>query len=298
MKVYLSSIETKHNLNFAFLQPFGRFVERVSIEECEYIFLILTNYWDWEIDPAEFEKLQKSSKPIVVFDYWEIGWDKDASGLPFPELNLFHDRVVAYFKRELKQNDTRGWHPIDFYNNWEWRIPYTLEQFNARPIEILMIWGLSNPIRPAVHGTLMAACHENGWTYVGHESHIKHESGKKVVLLHKPHYDRLPETDMYRLQSMAKITISLPGAGIKCFRHLESPLNSVMAMPVNNLVWQAGWDQTNSIQVDGEWPHTLKQELDNPEALYQKYLSGTKRAHECKPENVWKTHILPLLSRP
>lgn len=295
MKVYLSSIETKHNLNFAFLQPFGRFVERASIEECEYIFLILTNYWDWEIDPAEFEKLQRSGKPIVVFDYWEIGWDKDASGLPFPEMNLFHDRVVAYFKRELAKNDTHGWHPIDFYNGWEWPTIDTYEQFCARPIDVMMCYGLSHPIRPKVHAAIMTS---GLWTYIDQPEYIKHENGPFALCMFRPHYARVSQEQLLPLQAKSKIVISLPGAGIKCFRHLESPLNSVMAMPVNNLVWQAGWDQTNSIQVDGEWPHTLKQELDNPEALYQKYLNGTKRAHECKPGNVWKTHILPLLSRP
>jgi hypothetical protein len=67
-------------------------------------------------------------------------------------------------------------------------------------------------------------------------------------------------------------------------------------MPTNDLVWQAGWDETNCILVESDWPQSLKAELNSPEQLYQKYLNGTKIANNIKPETIWKTWILPRLT--
>ena len=56
------------------MQPFGRFIEVVPIEDAEMIFLVLTNYLDWEIDPVEYQKLLDSKQPVVVKD-WEL-WEE------------------------------------------------------------------------------------------------------------------------------------------------------------------------------------------------------------------------------
>jgi len=268
----------------------------VPIEDAEMIFLILTNYWDWEIDPVEYQKLLDSKQPVVVFDFWEIGWDKDASGLPFPELNPFFHRTKAYFKRELKKNDVHGWFPIDFYNDWTWPTTDTFEEFNARPIDLLMCYGLSHPMRPKVHAAIMAS---GLWTYIDQPEYMEHEKGPFALCMFRPHYARVSQENLLPLQAQAKITISIPGAAIKCFRSLEI-INSAMAKPIDNLVWQAGWSDENCIQIDGEakdWPQKLKEHLADPEVLYQKYLNGISVAHESKPEVVWNTYLLPLITK-
>ena len=300
IKAFCTSIESSGGYSGIFHHTFGLYFESVSLDRADFVFVVLENCHNWAIDSILRNLINTSGKPVAVFDYWEEAWNELAYRIDTHGLQ----NIKAVFKREMVKNHTYSGniHPIDWYNHIPVPEPDTFEEFNARPIDILMIWGLSNPIRPEVHGNLMAGCHKHGWTYIGNRHHIAYEGGQKAVLLHQPHYDRIPEKEMYELQSKSKITISLPGAGVKCFRHAEAPINSVMAKPEDNLVWQAGWDKTNCVFFSDsvveigcliDYGNDLKYELSNPETLYQKYLNGTKRAHEIKPEKVWNTHILP-----
>lgn len=282
MKVFLTSLDTQGGLDFAFTHPFGKFIQQVPIEQADYIFLILMNRVGWTLDEEACKAVMGSPLPKVVFDYWETSWDVAAPGIPpplmAPQMEMFHWK--AYFKRHCVQGNQYGFHPIDFYNFLEWPTIHSFEEFQARPIDVFLSYGLSHPLRPAVHAALMASCHEMGWTFITKPEHMLHEEPPYVVLLHTPYYDRLEMDDIMLLQSQSKITISLPGAGTKCFRHSESPINSVMAFPLDDVVWQAGWGQNNSIQIRGdasEWPEKLKRHLNHGRKLYDRYLAGTKR---------------------
>jgi hypothetical protein len=291
MKIYHTSLNKGQDVHGIWQWMFGSFYTSVSLEEAELIFVVLFNH-PFELDHAKLEEVRNSGKPIVVFDYWEENWSNPTYGLPFPELEALD--VKAYFKREMNGMVGSGkWHPIDFYNFQTWGKTDTFEEFNARPIDILMCYGLSHPMRPKVHAAIMTS---ELWTYIDQPEYMEYEKGQFALCMFRPHYARIPDDELLNIQSKAKITISLPGSGEKCFRTSEAPINSVMAMPTNDLVWQAGWDETNCILVESDWPQSLKAELNNPEQLYQKYLNGTKIANNIKPETIWKTWILPRLT--
>jgi len=306
MKVFLTNLDKGDGLVFAFTEPFEKFVEVVPIEQADYIFVILMNRVGWTLDEVAAKAVMASDKPKIVFDYWEIDWHTPSINPPHGVLpELFQWK--AYFKRHLQAEKVDPFdfyaggsiYPIDFYNHLTWPTLDSFDEFQARPIDILMTYGLSHPMRPAVHASLLAACHDYGWTFITKPEHMLKEEPPFVVLLHTPHYDRLPMDELMLLQSQAKITISLPGAGTKCFRHSEAPINSVMAMPKDNLAWQAGWDGSNSIQVEStpeKWPLALKVEIDHPQNLYQLYLNGTKRAMEIKPDKVWNEYLKPIIT--
>jgi hypothetical protein len=70
-----------------------------------------------------------------------------------------------------------------------------------------------------------------------------------MALMYTPHYRRLPMEKVMWLQSQAKITISLYGNGMKCFRSVEAGYNSVMAHQApERLKWAYPWiDRHNCI---------------------------------------------------
>lgn len=289
MKIYHTSLNKGQDVHGIWQWMFGSFYTSVSLDEAEMIFVVLFNH-PFSLDTDALELVRNSGKPIVVFDYWEENWNKNAYGYPFPELEALE--VKAYFKRECVGDK---FIPIDFYNFKTWDKIDTFEEFNARPIDILMCYGLSHPLRPQVHAVIMTS---GLWTYIDQPEYMEHEKGPFALCMFRPWYARVDVDELFALQAKAKITISLPGSGVKCFRSSEI-INSVMAMPLNDLIWQAGWNHDNCVLIEDQpdlWPVELKWELDRPEALYQKYLNGTKIANNIKPEIIWTNWILPRLN--
>jgi hypothetical protein len=84
---------------------------------------------------------------------------------------------------------------------------------------------------------------------------------------------------------MAKISISMNGAGRKCFRSAEASYNSVMALQENNLEWSSPWingancielpNKPDSVLIDENKAYgRLMHYLDSPKYLYGMYLQG------------------------
>jgi hypothetical protein len=103
---------------------------------------------------------------------------------------------------------------------------------------------------------------------------LEHEPNKnKWVTVNTPHYHRHPMQDILGVNGLSKISLSHFGAGMKCFRTSEASLNSLMAMPINNLAWSFDWNDSNCIlfQIGVEVP-TLNIEL-HKENLYERYVN-------------------------
>ena len=112
--------------------------------------------------------------------------------------------------------------------------------------------------------------------------------------------------DILHAQSMSKISVSLNGCGVKCFRHSESPVNSLMALQDNVLEWTYPWTEENSIllppkrhsssnilpgQLNSdltEWENLdtvlsirmLIRLLNNPRHIYSKYVLGVENCRK------------------
>ena len=52
-------------------------------------------------------------------------------------------------------------------------------------------------------------------------------------------------------QAQSKISVSMPGSGVKCFRSTESPVNAVPAMMEDDMAWSYPWlHGVNCVRLD------------------------------------------------
>lgn len=203
--------------------------------------------------------LQGINKPVILMDFTEFGWDagtnKNVLGgggyfTQFGHLNSDEwkklDRwaqdhpVILHFKRELFHKDrTPRLIPIEFPCVIPARPVQSKGEFDARSIEVFNCWGLSHPARQWLHGDIFRNAHAKGINVIDAWSH--RIEGRAWASIHTPHYDRRQIGEVMDWNHRAKISVSLPGAGVKCFRSAEAPVGSIMAMWRDELAWSIPW---------------------------------------------------------
>ena len=119
MNVFLTSLEASGGFSGIFHHTFGPFYTYTSLADCDVVFVVMENKADWKLDTAMVAAIKASKKPVVVMDFWEESWQKEATDFPEPikEANL---NWKVYFKRELSRSDTGNLgpvYPIDWYNH-------------------------------------------------------------------------------------------------------------------------------------------------------------------------------------
>lgn len=212
-------------------------------------------------------KLESIRKPVILIDFMEYGWDAGQKENLFGGgwLNQFGhinsdewqklDEWVSSlgqtlrFKRELFERDRYDWRlPIEFPCLLEIPATESFEVFASRPIEVFYNWGYSHPIRQKMHGRIFSsAIHLNAHIVDGWEQKLERNTW---VTIHTPHYQRVALHEVMRWQHRSRASISLPGAGVKCFRSSEAPVGCVPVMLEDNLAWSYPWvDGENCIRV-------------------------------------------------
>lgn len=245
------------------------------------------------------EELLKLDRWVLV-DYTEYNWDWDRKEthiwgkntdkfpyvFPGDEWKRFDDFVISkppvlIFKRELLKKDaSETLLPIEYPN---WIKPIALqsrEEFNARPFSVFFFWGRSHEARVKLHGNIWLNASSGGYSVCDSLNHIRgfveNEEGEKWVTLNIPHYARIPIESILQMNGASKLSISMPGAGVKCFRSTgESGANSTMVMQRDDLAWTHEWiDGHNCIQFNsfGEEIETIKSAL-RKEDLYLIYIN-------------------------
>ena len=102
---------------------------------------------------------------------------------------------------------------------------------------------------------------------------------RKFVTVNVPHYARQPIENILAVNGLSKLSVSMRGSGRKCFRHAESPSNSVMITEANDLAWQFDWvDGVNCIKFFDIF-HDINKALENPN-LYEIYVEGVNNANK------------------
>lgn len=279
MKVLLTSLNKKHAFNPIVMRLFEPLRSHFDfVTDLDYsptgdnrsikaVFLsFIAPEQDFDLDEPVLEWLLKYfDGKIIIFDHSETAGEKFLIGQaelhtssyywPVHEflLNNWQNRVRGYFKRELPTNGIRtaGFGdvlPID------WTIPAmprfdgidTRNRFNARPIDIFMSWGYSSESRPRLYGELVKQAGRFGahfcLTPEDLETALKEKRERIFALLFTPYYRRLPIEQLMEWQAQSKISISLKGAGYKCFRCAEASYNSVMAhQEPGAVVWSYPW---------------------------------------------------------
>lgn len=262
------------------------------------------------------EIVQSINKPIIILDYLEFGWNFDFSkqnilgrGIQNSCGHLNNEEYAKLdqwakdhpakltFKRELNVRDANGkYKPADFLCYWPKQRVVSKEEFNNRPIEVFHCWGLSNPIRPRIHGEIFINAHDNGYNFVDGWNNKLLEK-RNWVALHSPHYVRVHMSQIMEWVKRSKITLSLPGAGKKCFRHAEFE-GSIMALPYDDLAWSFPWVHLNNcIRLEEGVEIKVLLDVLKQDFLYDIYLAAQENLDKYRPERYAKEYIIPEIEK-
>lgn len=256
------------------------------------------------------EELYKLDNYVLV-DFVEYGWQENG-GIPYiffdgadwPKLERFirgHPPTV-YFKRELLKRDVSSTIlPIEYPCHQPIPPIDTKEQFNRRVLEVFNGWGLSHEDRKRVHGEIWLKAGKYGYVVGDNIDNIlpfvkEEKTPHRWLTVNIPHYARFSMDLIMEINRLAKISISLGGAGVKCFRHTESPVNSLMYMWENDIAWTYPWiNNENCIKSEqGKEIETIIGALENPN-LYEIYCAGVENCRKYELQSYIKNYIEPAI---
>lgn len=248
--------------------------------------------------------LSLSGKKWIMIDYTELGWDWDMEfghhfGVntgKFPGVfemdkwQIFDDFVkdnppALIFCRELLQEDiSENILPIQ-YPCFVPVVPIvTKEEFDNRVLQVFYSFGISHEYRKDLQGQIWAKSGQYGYSvcdnlFLFNQFVIEEGSHPKWLSVHIPHWARQPVETIIQINGLAKISISIAGAGRTCFRHAESPVNSVMLMWEDNIAWNKGMEWVHNVNCikckQGYEVETIIEALNNPN-LYEIYKAGVE----------------------
>ncbi len=261
-----------------------------------------------------------SKKPVIIFDHQETANENQLLGWDHPLDNSYANlhaaasmmNVVAYFKREFISGKPFTWgtpkfpvHPLDWVlqTNGERHIPVWRETFEARPIDVFYSWGYSSESRPKLMGELLKQagrfCSHFCLTEEDLDRALKEKRERIFALLHVPHFRRIHIAKIMEWQQQAKVSISMFGAGKKCFRHAEASYNCVMAhQSPEQVIWSYQWKNGNNCiglwhdegcSVEDLWKHLRVHQG----ALYDIYIAGVKNNENYHADNYGRHYLLP-----
>lgn len=212
-----------------------------------------------------FNEEIKSLDKYILVNGEELGWDgrhdithffgknshEFGDGYNTDEWRKLDDFVsskpplITFTRELLKADENETNKPIEYPALYS--VPLQSKQeFDNRPLEVFFNWGLSNPSRPKLHGDIFSKCDKYGYIVYDNlaalDGFLQHESNpRKWLTVHTAWYARYPMGNVIAINGLAKISVSLFGAGRKCFRSSEAPVNSIMALPYDNLAWSFDW---------------------------------------------------------
>lgn len=208
------------------------------------------------------------------------------------------------FKRELLKKDAVGnVHSIQYTCLHDVPPVQSKEEFDNRVLQVFYSWGLSHEARKTVHSNIWRDAGYYGYAVCDNlfylDGFIQNEACKwKWLTVNIPHYYRQPIETILQINGLAKISISIAGAGRVCFRHCEAPINSVMYMWEDEIKWAYEWvHSVNCIKSkEGNEIETIIGALQNHN-LYDIYLAGTENVKKYQVNNYINNYILPIINK-
>lgn len=186
-------------------------------------------------------------------------------------------------KRELLKKDVSPTvQPIEYPCVVNEYPTQTESEFNSRPINVFQYWGRSNEERLRIHSEVWLHAYKKGFQpcdniyYINH--YLNEERGEKWITLWIPHYARIEITELLKVNGLSKLSLSWAGAGFKCFRTAEAPVNSVLVMHKNKFSWSFDWNETNCILVE---PNNEIEDIEKAlqrTDLYEVYKAGVENS--------------------
>lgn len=222
---------------------------------------------------------------------------------------------IGIFKRELlKKDKTENILPINFPCYWQIPPPNSKTDFENRKLDVFNVWGYSHELRRMFHGECFVNAVKNNKCIIDSFSNLEHElsdNRKKWLSVFTPHYARQDMNYVLGIQAMSKLSVSLPGAGVHCFRHSESPINSVMVMRDDPIAYSFEWKHnfncikfsvgTDIESIRGlngakEIFEAIEEALQNPN-LYDIYLEGIKNCEKYRIDKYCTEYIEPIIKQ-
>ena len=253
---------------------FGNF-EVSNLDSADVIFLFVTNLGkNYTFDADVAKKIANAKKPVVCFDYTEYGGHDEVhldqynlmgfrieyDGVISGDYKLLHEwlsenqsLIKCYFKRELSVRSDLTQvpfkvYPLEFVSEFYAMDgePDTDENYYARPCLMNFVWGCSNLSRPRLSGELMKHYNEFSCEFVTTYGQIKKTletpGCRFMILMYVPEYERIPSEEYYRIIKKSWMVIDTYGAGLKCFRNIESTKNTLsVKQDPSKLVWTYPW---------------------------------------------------------
>lgn len=343
MKALITSFNSKLGLNpmVARLLHAIPGVEPSSAHDCDVVFLsFIAPECDFVPDKLMLDVISRRRVPVVIFDHTEtfppsyiFPFNELPQESPYKLLESIVQKqmeVKAYFKRELlmapgllpgEWGGTFPVYPLDWTLNAIFGDPHidTREEYNARPIDIFFSWGYSNESRPRLMGELLRQAGKFGAHFCLTADDLNRSLEEKreriFALLFTPHYRRIHISDLMKWQQRSKVSISMFGAGRKCFRCAEASYNSLMAQQApNSLQWSYPWEPgDNCIHLpnqatDAAHEIYVSEEIQsvsnlygalrvNQGSLYDIYLKCVENSKNYRNEQYAREYLLPKLRK-
>lgn len=284
-----------------------------SVAEADVIIVPVSYMHNFQFDQRLYNV---PAHKICVLDFLEFGWnwgDRDSrmgyglmaqcGHLNTPEYAKLDQWIKdspprLTLKRELlKAHVSESMQPIEFLCMTPAGKLQERAQFDARPFDLFNCFGLSNPLRFQLHAEIFAGAHDHGYNVVDKWSMEQHLEKRNFVSIFTPWQVRKHIKEVMRWQRRAKISISLPGAGVKCFRSGESPVDSIMALPHDLMAWGIPWnDGENCIRIRPD--HMLADLLDALASfsLYDIYRASQDTIDRYRSGRYVNEYLMPLIS--
>jgi hypothetical protein len=238
--------------------------EPAGVHDCDVVFLsFIAPEQDFVPDKMTLDAISRRKLPVIIFDHSETFKEPFILGFspvePGGQYELVHSILArelntkAYFKREMSPTPPSPFNLIFPVYPLDWTLNAlspahvdTREEYNARPIDIFYSWGYSNESRPRLMGELLRQagrfCAHFCLTEEDLDVALKEGRERIFALLFTPHFRRIHYSKIFEWQGKAKVSISMFGAGKKCFRCAEASYNAVMAQQApDELQWSYPW---------------------------------------------------------
>lgn len=266
------------------------------------------------------EELLSLSKYVLV-NMCEFGWDFNWLYTPIfgeesdgfkklfigNEWKKFNDFVknnppILTFQREILNCDiTDKIKPLSYPCYQPVYETQTKEQFNARPIELMHYWGRSSEERMWFQGNAYLHASRDGIEIVDNLYYIQgwlNEKRQRLwITANIPHFARTEIKNVLQINSLSKLSLSMPGCGKHCFRDGEVPANSIMVLQDNEVAFPFEWVHgVNCIRYKGVDPIPAIEEALKRNDLYDIYRNGLVNIDNYRPHN-YNKHIEDLIKK-
>ncbi len=323
MKIFVVSADDRQRIDGSISSNIlNYFPERVtSLAEADVALVVVSFFNEFKFS-TKLWSISEARKPWVMLDFTEVEWcyfdEMDESHLfgrntascrwfspawhPLDEWAKNWPPCL-YLKRELlKQDCSDTVQPVEWPCYMDERPLQSEDEFNSRKSEIFFSWGFSNPSRPRLMGNIFHGMNTHGLGLITHPDQYEgyfrgNEHARTWMAFFTPHWVRQPIADLRWYQERAKITVSLPGCGKKCFRSTEAPVSSIMALHKDDLAWSYDWiDGENCIRIRPEHEFEDLNEATKRSDLYEIYKKSQETIAKYRPGPYVRDYLIPLIS--